>query len=137
MGTHDLFPEVCANKTEGRRSTLLEHNWEGRGDVPNERLYTATGNDVHRFKLEEEHRFIITTHRNGGLRVTGMEDDTLLFELPVVSKSHSNRIAFDSDSLGLCTSLRALRIRQRIPYLRSPTPTLSGSLETRVFRLGW
>lgn len=116
MGNHNAFPQVCANKFEGRRSTLLEHNWEGRGDVPTERLYTSTGNDVHRFKLEEEHRFVITTHRNGGLRVTSMEDDTLLFELPVVSVSLSNRNALDSDYLGLCAALCALRIRQWIPY---------------------
>ena len=75
------------DRSKGQRSTLLERNWEGRGDVPRETLFGSTGHDVHRFKLDEEHRFIVSTHRHGGLRVTDMDNDQILFRLPVVRES--------------------------------------------------
>ncbi|KAH8110954.1 hypothetical protein DFH11DRAFT_1690590 [Phellopilus nigrolimitatus] len=61
----------------------VEKSWEGRGDTPAKSLLRSTGDDVHRFKLEEREneRFVITTHRRGGLRVTCMDTDTILFEL--------------------------------------------------------
>ena len=68
----------------GQRWYKLEKNWEGRGDVPVERLHMSTGKDVHRFKLDEKRRFIITTHRSGGLRVVCMDTDMVLFELTKV-----------------------------------------------------
>lgn len=71
----------------GRRLFELEYNWEGRGRTPKTTLLRSTGRDVHRFKLDErkERRFVITTHRRGGLKVVCMDTDTVLFELGRVS----------------------------------------------------
>lgn len=74
----------------GQRSFKLERNWEGRGKEPTERLFESTGKDVHRFKLDEKHGIIITTHRSGGLRVCDMETDAVLFELTKVCGIHSS-----------------------------------------------
>ncbi|KAI5117611.1 hypothetical protein M0805_001211 [Coniferiporia weirii] len=61
----------------------VETNWEGRGETPRETTLKRTGDDVHRIKVDERQnaRFVITTHQNGGLRVTCMDTDTVLFAL--------------------------------------------------------
>ncbi|EJD07887.1 uncharacterized protein FOMMEDRAFT_150476 [Fomitiporia mediterranea MF3/22] len=66
-----------------RRRFQVEYNWEGRGSTPKTTLFRSTGKDVHRFKIDERRdaQFIITTHRRGGLKVTCMDTDTVLFEL--------------------------------------------------------
>ncbi|KAL5483535.1 hypothetical protein ACEPAI_8767 [Sanghuangporus weigelae] len=71
------WKDVC------RRRFEVEYNWEGRGTTPKTTLLRSTGRDVHRFKLDERNlrRFVITTHRRGGLKVVCMDTDTVLFEL--------------------------------------------------------
>ena len=61
----------------------MEYNWEARGEVPSVHLYSRTGPHTHRFKLDEREgrRFIISTYKGGGLRVTCMVTNTVLFDL--------------------------------------------------------
>ena len=69
-----------------RRMYRLELNWQGRGDVPHECYFLDTGFDVHRFKVDEINRLIITTHRKGGLRVSCMDSYALLWALSRVCR---------------------------------------------------
>ena len=61
----------------------MEYNWEARGEVPSVHLYSRTGPHTHRFKLDEREgrQFIISTYKGGGLRVTCMVTNTVLFDL--------------------------------------------------------
>jgi hypothetical protein len=46
--------------------------------------YTSTGTFVHRIKVDESAGYILTTKSNGGLAVTDLESDSLLWYLPEV-----------------------------------------------------
>ena len=72
----------------GQRWFRLERSWEGRDPkAPIIKMMPCTGTDVHRFKLDEENRLVVTTHRNGGLRVSCMDQGVLLFEMSRVRGS--------------------------------------------------
>ena len=70
----------------GQRQMQLERNWEGRGQNPSYKYYENSLDDVHRFKLDERPgaRLVISTHRNGGLRLTDMDEGDRVWELPFV-----------------------------------------------------
>lgn len=69
----------------GQRVYLLERTFEGQGrHPPILRKSTVTGTNVHHFKIDEEHRFIICTHATGGLTVSSFEGDRV-FSLDEVS----------------------------------------------------
>lgn len=76
----------CNNDDPGQKWFQLEKNWDGRGEPPRDYLLQRPGDDVHRFKLDErrEARFVITTHRKGGLRVVCMDTDEITFMLSKV-----------------------------------------------------
>ncbi|TDL20554.1 hypothetical protein BD410DRAFT_366995 [Rickenella mellea] len=60
----------------------LESNWEGVGrQRPVKRYFGYETLGVHRLKVDEEHRFVISTHQNGGLVVFSMDQDRVLFRL--------------------------------------------------------
>jgi len=58
----------------------LHSTWSGHGRVTS-RLYSAAGTEVHRIKADEKEGFVITTSSAGGIRVTDLETDMLLWEL--------------------------------------------------------
>ncbi|KAF8586243.1 hypothetical protein K439DRAFT_1341202 [Ramaria rubella] len=57
-----------------------ERRWEGNGLARSAVTYAA-GESVWHFKIDEEQRTVITTHLDGGLRVSGIEDDRILWFL--------------------------------------------------------
>jgi F-box associated protein len=67
----------------GRRSHQLHMNWEGNGRVV-ARLLRPPGGDVHRLNVDEKAGILITTHILGGLSVTHLFSDVLLWSLPRV-----------------------------------------------------
>jgi len=67
-----------------RSRCLIERSWSGRG--PSEiKRFTATGDAVHRIKVDEDAGYIITTSKVGGLAVTDMTSNELLWSLHKVS----------------------------------------------------
>ncbi|KAL1746317.1 hypothetical protein HDZ31DRAFT_62340 [Schizophyllum fasciatum] len=64
-----------------RRRVGITRSWQGRMPA-RPAIYTATGTHVHRIKVDELAGYIITTSADGGLRVTDMEEDRVLWALP-------------------------------------------------------
>ena len=48
-------------------------------------MSARSGEVVHRIKVDERARFLITTHMIGGIKVVDLDTDTLLWHLPEVS----------------------------------------------------
>lgn len=48
--------------------------------------YTATGTRVHRIKVDELYGYVITTSADGGLQVTDIAEDEVLWALPKVRR---------------------------------------------------
>lgn len=73
-------------------------------------MMQCTGTDVHRFKLDEENRLVVTTHKSGGLRVSCMDGDVLLFEMNRVRGRDVREVGYMSDFFdsGICSSLCTL-----------------------------
>jgi len=75
----------------GKRNFELENKWKGRmptrdagGAYPTEMLFASTRR-VHRFKFDELRRVVIATYDfRGGLTVSCMDTDRVLFHLPEV-----------------------------------------------------
>ncbi|KAH7926868.1 hypothetical protein BV22DRAFT_1111448 [Leucogyrophana mollusca] len=65
-----------------RRRLEIERGWRGRGPSSFKEL-SATGRSVHRIKVDEEEGIVITTYQNGGLFVTDLIDNRVLWSLPV------------------------------------------------------
>ncbi|KAI0079285.1 hypothetical protein K474DRAFT_683461 [Panus rudis PR-1116 ss-1] len=68
-------------KTFCKQLYLLFQSWAGRGPVEIKALTECSFN-VHRIKVDEEAGIVLTTHTTGGLRVTDLETDKLLWALP-------------------------------------------------------
>ncbi|KAF9237080.1 hypothetical protein BU15DRAFT_12876, partial [Melanogaster broomeanus] len=82
--THINWKSYCQRELE------IERGWHGKGPSIVREL-TATGTAVHRIKVDHEHGFVITTYQTGGLFVTDMKDDRVLWALPrthVVDYAH-------------------------------------------------
>ncbi|KAI0918988.1 hypothetical protein AcV5_002021 [Taiwanofungus camphoratus] len=63
-----------------QRRFQMDRNWVGQGSTST-RIYCSGFHDVHRIKVDEAAGLVITTHQQGGLRVTDMKTDELLWEL--------------------------------------------------------
>ncbi|KAF8518609.1 hypothetical protein JB92DRAFT_2712245 [Gautieria morchelliformis] len=61
----------------------MERRWEGHGRARFS-VVAAPGEAVWRFKVDGEQRTVITTHFNGGLQVSAINQDTILWSLPPV-----------------------------------------------------
>ncbi|KAI0040438.1 hypothetical protein FA95DRAFT_1599422 [Auriscalpium vulgare] len=62
-------------------SLQLQRNWVGGGRaVP--RVLSSAGSDTHRFKVDEKQRICIATHMRGGITVSLLFPDVLLWSLP-------------------------------------------------------
>ena len=48
----------------------------------------ACGRTVHQFRVDEEEKTIISTHQKGGLLVSSVDTQEVLWSLPEVSLSH-------------------------------------------------
>jgi hypothetical protein len=77
---------TCADAVQGRRRLLLDASWDGRG-IALEGVCVTPGGDVNSMHVDEEDRIIITTHAAGGLKITDVRTDQLLWSLPEVSTS--------------------------------------------------
>jgi hypothetical protein len=69
----------------------MERRWEGHGHARFS-VVAAPGEAMWRFKVDGEQRTIITTHFNGGLQVSAIDEDTVLWSLPSVSFKLAPRI---------------------------------------------
>ena len=74
----------------GQRRLPVEATWARFGYHPLRLLTEA--NDVFEIRVDEERGLVITTHTNGGLSVTDMDTEQLLWRLSPVSLSHSVRM---------------------------------------------
>jgi hypothetical protein len=75
----------------GRRRYDIDRSWSAKGPstiTP----HTATGTSVHRIKVDEKAGYILTTKFDGGLTVTDLEEEVVLWSLPKV------RIAFPTST---------------------------------------
>jgi len=66
-----------------RRRFRLETNWQGLTQ-PTVKEFRSSGNTVHRIKVDEEAGYIITTSKEGGLWVTDLYRNEVLWSLPQV-----------------------------------------------------
>ncbi|KAI0056022.1 hypothetical protein BV25DRAFT_1921346 [Artomyces pyxidatus] len=64
-----------------RRSVQLQRNWGGQGRAV-ARVLSSAGSDVHRIKVDEQERLCVTTHMHGGLTVSHLFPDVILWSLP-------------------------------------------------------
>ncbi|KAH9941924.1 hypothetical protein B0H21DRAFT_543104 [Amylocystis lapponica] len=82
VATHvgQYMKEVDSWKAYCQRSFQLERNWAGQGSAVI-KTYPSYF-DIHRIKVDEALGLLITTHRDGGIRVRNLENDELLWELP-------------------------------------------------------
>ena len=77
-----LFP--AAYPLSGRRALKIERAW--RGMAPSHvKVISACGSSVHRIQVDEENGLLITTSRTGGMLVTDINDNNVLWGLPPVS----------------------------------------------------
>lgn len=81
-----LYPEqsmvgVSDWKTFCKRRFQIEKAWIGRG-TSTIKSYPGTGMAVHRFKVDEDAGFIISTSDTGGLVVTELATNEVLWSLP-------------------------------------------------------
>lgn len=70
----------------GRRRYDIDKAWSGKA-LSTLTQYSSTGTFVHRIKVDELAGYILTTKLNGGLVVTDLEDDAILWSLPEVRHS--------------------------------------------------
>ena len=78
----------------GVNSYRMERRWEGHGWARCANV--ASGEDVWRFKIDVDQRTVITTHVHGGLTVSAIDEDTVLWSLPEVSSGFTTRIIVES-----------------------------------------
>ncbi|KAL1676053.1 hypothetical protein EV122DRAFT_280451 [Schizophyllum commune] len=64
-----------------RRRVDIRRSWQGRAPAKSV-SYTATGTRVHRIKVDELYGYVITTSADGGLQVTDIAEDEVLWALP-------------------------------------------------------
>lgn len=67
-----------------QRRMEIEKSWSGKG-LSRLRELSSTGETVHRLKVDESAGLVITTHREGGLRVTDLWRDEVLWSLSKAS----------------------------------------------------
>ena len=68
----------------GQRRLQIKHSWLGKAPSRIVQHRTSPNRRVHRIKVDESAGFIITTSRRGGLAVTDINTDELLWSLPEV-----------------------------------------------------
>lgn len=68
----------------GKRRFQIEKAWIGRGPTV-VKTYQGTGAAVHRFKVDEKAAFIVSTSDDGGLLVTDIESNEVVWSLNPVS----------------------------------------------------
>ncbi|KAH7911613.1 hypothetical protein BJ138DRAFT_1125884 [Hygrophoropsis aurantiaca] len=64
-----------------RRRIQTERGWRGRGPSSC-REYTCTGRSVHRIKVDDAEGIVITSGQNGGLVISDLVEDRMLWSLP-------------------------------------------------------
>ncbi|KIJ66601.1 hypothetical protein HYDPIDRAFT_166773 [Hydnomerulius pinastri MD-312] len=77
-------------KSYCQRQLQIERGWRGKAPSTVKEL-TSTGTAVHRIKVDDEHGHVITTCQTGGLFVTDLKDNRVLWALPsshVVDYAH-------------------------------------------------
>jgi hypothetical protein len=62
----------------------IERSWLGMGPSALT-THLHIGTDVHRLKVDEQRGFIITTHQEGGLCVSDITEQVILWALPTAS----------------------------------------------------
>lgn len=62
----------------------MERRWEGNGHAKYG-VVTAPKSAVWRFKIDKEQRTVIATHLDGGLTVSAISENMVLWSLPRVS----------------------------------------------------
>ena len=78
-----LIEHIVSWYHQGRARYELEANWLGKGTI-HWGTFSEDRDTVHRIKIDEEIRIIITTHEDGGLVVRDMDTDEILWALPRV-----------------------------------------------------
>jgi hypothetical protein len=76
-----------ADKVSGRRRLEIQHNWKGKGPstvVEHKSTSPEWTHLVHRIKVDELAGYIITTSNKGGILVTDLNEDRILWALPQV-----------------------------------------------------
>lgn len=76
-------------RRSGRFLYGLHASWTGQGDI-HPRIYTSAGRRVHRVKVDEQKGIVIASHSTGGISVSDLKTDTLLWELGSVSLNPRN-----------------------------------------------
>ena len=78
---------------------------------PDEPLHT-----VHRIKIDEPRKLVITTHHNGGLHVIDLDSAQLLFELPSVRRCVCRNDAYSK--VDRRPPFRAFGVLKWVPHIR-------------------
>ena len=76
--------DLTAVVVVGQRRLQIKHSWLGKAPSRIVQHHTSPNRRVHRIKVDESAGFIITTSRRGGLAVTDINTDELLWSLPEV-----------------------------------------------------
>ena len=79
-----FFPLDLIVVVAGQRRLQIQYSWLGKAPSRIVQHRTSPNRRVHRIKVDESAGFIITTSRRGGLAVTDINTDELLWSLPEV-----------------------------------------------------
>ena len=150
---------ACFFFCSGQRIYLLEKTFEGQGSHPPLlKKSVITGTNVHRFKIDEENKFIICTHATGSLTVSSFAGDRI-FSLDEVC-SHTCLFLACSPTIvrfrDTCLPLHMLNTRMAMSYsmgtwrmlwkygswiqermINAATLTLQQMIDIRVYRRAW
>ncbi|KZT05451.1 uncharacterized protein LAESUDRAFT_743961 [Laetiporus sulphureus 93-53] len=85
-------------KSYCRQCLALDRNWAGLGTVAT-KLYCNSNSDVHRIKIDEARGLLITSHRKGGIMITDLQTDELLWGLSVTYARAFAHIEYDNGFL--------------------------------------
>jgi len=82
---HDYADSIIS----GRKRLEIQRNWKGDGPsvvVEHKSTSLEWSHVVHRIKVDELAGYIMTTSNQGGILVTGLDEDRILWALPSVCK---------------------------------------------------
>ena len=86
MCSNKMSVYINPDRVSGRKRIQIQHNWKGKGPsfLTEHKSTSQWPYMVHRIKVDELAGYIMTTFDKGGLLVTDLNEDVLLWSLPQV-----------------------------------------------------
>ena len=131
---------TITDKVSGRKRIQIQRNWKGKGPstLAEHKSTSQWSFIVHRIKVDELAGYIMMTFDKGGLLVTALNEDYILWSLPEVYNKFLS-LPFNCYStphiIGVCPSICSSWVWARI-YDLWPSQWRQGSLEVLICYFG-